>query len=37
MVAILPRGLYSAWLDAPVESSMDFMRMFPAHRLQTGV
>ncbi|WPB56627.1 SOS response-associated peptidase [Xylophilus sp. GOD-11R] len=33
MVAILPRGLYDAWLDAPVEKSMDFMRMFPADRL----
>ena len=33
MVAILPRGLYDAWLDAPPEASMDFMRMFPADRL----
>ena len=34
MVAILPRGLYAAWLDAPAGQSMDFMRMFPADRLQ---
>lgn len=33
MVAILPRGLYDAWLDAPAEQGMDFMRMFPADRL----
>jgi putative SOS response-associated peptidase YedK len=33
MVAILPRGLYDAWLDAPVEGSMEFMRRFPADRL----
>ncbi|WPB58666.1 SOS response-associated peptidase [Xylophilus sp. GOD-11R] len=33
MVAILPRGLYDAWLDAPAERSIDFMRQFPADRL----
>lgn len=34
MVAILPRGLYGAWLDAPAgAASMEFMRMFPADRL----
>lgn len=33
MVAILPRGLYKAWLDAPPGEAMDFMRMFPASRL----
>lgn len=34
MVVILPRGLYDAWLDAPPEKSMDFMRQFPARLLQ---
>ncbi|QHJ01750.1 SOS response-associated peptidase (plasmid) [Xylophilus rhododendri] len=34
MVAILPRGLYDAWLDAPAAGSMEFMRMFPADRLE---
>ena len=33
MVVILPRGFYAAWLDAPVERSMDFMKQFPADRL----
>jgi len=33
MVVILPRGLYSDWLDAPPERSMEFMRQFPADRL----
>ncbi|WP_229722597.1 SOS response-associated peptidase [Xylophilus rhododendri] len=33
MVAILPRRLYDAWLDAPADRSMDFMRQFPADRL----
>ncbi|MCZ2496826.1 SOS response-associated peptidase [Xylophilus sp. Kf1] len=33
MVAILPRGLYAAWLDAPASQGMDFMKMFPAARL----
>ena len=33
MVTILPRGLYDAWLEAPPEQSMEFMRMFPADRL----
>lgn len=33
MVAILPRGLYAAWLDAPASRGMDFMKMFPAARL----
>ncbi|MCZ2496453.1 SOS response-associated peptidase [Xylophilus sp. Kf1] len=33
MVAILPRGLYDAWLNARPEQSMEFMRMFPADRL----
>ncbi|MCZ2498121.1 SOS response-associated peptidase [Xylophilus sp. Kf1] len=33
MVAILPRGLYDAWLNARPEQSTEFMRMFPADRL----
>lgn len=33
MVVILPRRLYSDWLKAPVESSADFMRRYPADRL----
>ena len=36
MVVILPRGLYTAWLDAPVEQSMEFMKQFPAGRLQAA-
>lgn len=34
MVVILSRRLYDPWLDATVEQSMDFMRPFPADRLQ---
>lgn len=33
MVVILPRGLYSDWLDAPASNSMEFMHQFPADRL----
>jgi putative SOS response-associated peptidase YedK len=33
MVVILPRGLYSDWLDAPASDSMEFMRQYPADRL----
>jgi len=33
MVVILPRGLYNAWLDAPVSESAGFMRQYPADRL----
>ena len=33
MVVILPDDAIDAWLDAPVERSMDFMRQFPAERL----
>src|SRR3546814_2340873 len=32
-VVILPQGLYSDWLDAPVEASQEFMRLYPADRL----
>ena len=35
MLTILQRGLYNAWLDAPPEQSIEFMRMFPADRLLT--
>ena len=34
MVVILPRGLYRDWLAAPAENSMEFMRQYPADRLQ---
>ena len=34
MVVILPRGLYRDWLDAPPGQAMEFMKMFPAGRLQ---
>jgi putative SOS response-associated peptidase YedK len=34
MVVILPGGLYEAWLDAPVERSMDFVRHYPAELLR---
>lgn len=33
MVVILPPDQFDAWLDAPAERSMDFMRQFPAHLL----
>lgn len=33
MVVILPKGLYSDWLDAPASAAMDFMRQYPADRL----
>jgi putative SOS response-associated peptidase YedK len=32
-VVVLPQGLYSDWLDAPVEASQEFMRLYPADRL----
>jgi len=34
MVVILPRGLYRDWLAAPAANSMEFMRQYPADRLQ---
>lgn len=34
MVVILPNGLIQDWLRAPAERSMDFMRPYPADRLQ---
>ncbi|HCF6448474.1 TPA: SOS response-associated peptidase [Pseudomonas aeruginosa] len=34
MVVILPNGLIQDWLRAPAERSMDFMRQYPADRLQ---
>lgn len=33
MVVILNEDSYEAWLDAPVEGSMEFMRQYPADRL----
>ena len=33
MVAILPEGLYEAWLDAPAAESLDFLRQYPADQL----
>lgn len=32
----MPRGLYTAWLDAQAQQSMDFMKQFPAGRLLAG-
>ncbi|UUZ68276.1 SOS response-associated peptidase [Polaromonas sp. P2-4] len=33
MVVILNEDAYGAWLDAPAERSMDFLRQYPAGRL----
>lgn len=33
MVVVLNEDAYDAWLDAPVEQSMDFMQQFPADLL----
>lgn len=33
MVVILNEDAYDAWLDAPVEGSMEFLRQYPAERL----
>ena len=33
MVVILPDDAIEAWLDAPVDRSMDFMRQFPAEQM----
>jgi putative SOS response-associated peptidase YedK len=33
MVVILPEDAYSAWLDAPAEQSMEFLRQYPADQL----
>lgn len=33
MVVILPESRYEAWLDAPAELSMDFIRHYPADNL----
>ena len=33
MVVILPEEAYAAWLDAPVERSMDLLRPYPADQL----
>ena len=33
MVVILPEAAYAAWLDAPAEQSMDFLRPYPAEQL----
>ena len=33
MAVILPDDAIKAWLDAPVDRSMEFMRQFPAERL----
>ncbi len=37
MVVILPEAAFSDWLDAAPRESMNFMRQFPADRLQTSV
>lgn len=36
MVVILPRRLYRDWLAAPAANSMEFMRQYPADRLQVA-
>jgi len=33
MVVVLPEDAYEAWLDAPPQRSIDFMRQYPANRL----
>lgn len=33
MVVILNENAYGAWLDAPVEKAMDFVRQYPAATL----
>ena len=33
MVAILPEAAYAAWLDAPAEQSMEFLRPYPSEQL----
>ena len=33
MVVILNEDAYDAWLDAPPEASMDFMRQYPREKL----
>ena len=37
MVVILPQDSYDHWLKARPEQSMEFMRPFPADKLQAGV
>ena len=34
MVVVLPEERYDAWLHAGPDSSMDFMRAYPAENLQ---
>ena len=33
MVVILPEEAYAAWLDAPAEQSVEFLRPYPAEQL----
>ena len=33
MLVFLPNDAIEAWLDAPVEHSMDYVRQFPAEQL----
>ena len=37
MLVILNEDAYEAWLNAPVEQSMDFMRQYPAEHLVADV
>lgn len=37
MVVILPPGRYQDWLEAPAQSSMEFLRPFPAESLQASL
>ena len=36
MVVILPQGAFGDWLAAPAHASRDFMRQFPADRMQAS-
>jgi putative SOS response-associated peptidase YedK len=37
MIVVLREEDYEAWLDAPVERSMDFMRQCPQEHLTVSV
>ncbi len=37
MITILPNGLIEDWLNAPAEQSNEFLRQYPADRLQAEV
>lgn len=37
MVVVLPESEYDAWLDAPVDASMGFMRQYAAEELAADI